>query len=272
MKIAAFIFSCSRPAYLQRVLSSLENQTEMNVDHVLMQDGCRNRFSGAVYATPEQLNLCVKHFDQAELKNKFKIVNDINRGMAWQKRRAYKYAFEDEDYDACLCFEDDLVVSKYYVRLLRVLLHQFKDDPGVATVQLSDRFNDSVRPDTLNHIKPMWRHFWGYGTWKDRWVAHKPNYDKYFALVRNKDYRGRPHGKIQKLLGNKHTSHDAALDWCIKMQGQVKLAGLVSRATYIGEAGVHQRPAQFEAQGYKSHLSQKIEFPEDASIDRFEVV
>jgi len=270
MKIAAFVFSFNRPRYLGQVLDSLSAQTDRNITYVLMQDGGVNPHSGCQYSPPGQILQCLELYRNAELPRKERVVNDVNRGMAWQKRRAYKWAFDEHDFDACICFEDDLVVSTHYARLLRVLLEQFQNEPRVATVQLSDIFNDDVQDSEMDTVQAMWRHFWGYGTWRDRWDLHRTQYERYFKLVKNHDYRRRPHGKIQELIQDKHSSHDGALDWCIKTNGQVKLAAKVSRATYIGEAGVHCTPAQFGASGYKGHLKQQIEF--DTDWDRLHFV
>jgi len=278
MKLVAFIFSFNRPQYLSQVLDSLKSQTDQDVHYVLVQDGAVNKFSKATYAKFVHIHRCIELYEQASLPAvscRDRIASLYNFGMAYQKLYAYTYAFKTYNYDACLCFEDDLVVSPHYVRLMRLMLEQFKDDQHIATVQACDHPAVktqvlAAKPEDLKKVKFDWRHFWGYATWKYRWLKHEPFYMKYFSLVRNRDYRLRPHAQIRKLTGIKQSSHDAALDWCIKQCGQEKLVTVIPRGTYIGANGVHCRPDHFRKTGYGERLSYPIKFPYDALLENFE--
>lgn len=270
MKLAGIVFSFNRPQYLRQVLERLSLQTDTDLDWVVMQDQTDNRHSRIRHGRPEDVAACLRQIEAADLPRMKLILNDQNRGMGWQKWRAMKYVFEQNDYDCCICFEDDLLVSSHYVRIMRVLLKQFGADRTVATVQASDRFNDRFSDEDLGVVIPAWRHYWGYGTWRDRWVQqHRPLYKQYMQLIKGCDYKQRPHTAIQALIKDKHSSHDGALDWCVKTNRQKKLTTRVSRATYIGEAGVHSTPQHFETSGYKGHLNQLISFAQDEDITEF---
>jgi len=274
MRTAALIFSFNRPEYLAPVLTSLKKQTDLNLDYVLVQDGAINMISRRKYANEHVIRQCISLFKEAELPGAQTVISSHNMGMAHQKLIGYSYAFKDHDYDACIVFEDDLVVAPHYVRLMRILLQQYGSDREVATVQASDNDDKSINYSNLTQkeltkVVKSSRHFWGYGTWKDRWLQHAPYYNKYYSLVRNRDYRQRPHDMIRKLTGIKQTSHDAALDWCIKECNQYKINTLVPRATYIGRKGLHCRPDLFIKSGYERMLDNKIDFEEDKDIDKF---
>ena len=274
MRTAGLVFSFNRPEYLAQVLQSLQKQTDKNIDYILIQDGAVNRISRRKYANEHDVRQCVKMFTDADLPGSQTVVNSHNMGMAHQKLLGYSVAFKEYDYDTCIVFEDDLVVAPNYVRLMRVLLHQFGSDRKIATVQASDSkvtYDDynNLSYKELSLIEYSHRHFWGYGTWKDRWAMHKPIYDTYYNLIKDRDYRLRPHGKIRKLTGIKQTSHDAALDWCIEKCEQKKVNTVIPRATYIGRTGLHCRPDLFKKSGYEDRLSFPIDFEEDKDIDKF---
>jgi len=112
MTIACAVFSYNRPEYLERVLRSLvRNEGVRDCDWFFFQDGGKNEEDW------KKVRKCAGLLEGSNLE-----VNSKNVGIAKQKRKAHKLF---NDYDRVVFFEDDMVVSKYYLRVIRQISEEF---------------------------------------------------------------------------------------------------------------------------------------------------
>jgi len=91
-RIGFALISFNRVQYLEQTLRSLEAQTHLDgVDFHLWQDGYVNRFSGKLYAEPQEIAACVDEFKRARLPNKHFHIRTANVGTAINQFVALEY-------------------------------------------------------------------------------------------------------------------------------------------------------------------------------------
>lgn len=117
-------------------------------------------------------------------KEKIIIVRDINMGLKNNILEGINYVLEENE--KIICLEDDLVVSKYFLRYMNDTLEKFKNEKriwhinGWAYPQI--RFNSSkvVIGKLMNS--------WGWATWRDRWEMHT---ERSLNLISGLDFQTR---------------------------------------------------------------------------------
>ena len=260
-KLGIAIFSFNRPNYLQKVLNSLKNNDLTNADLWFWQDGSVNMYSKKRYVDNDIIHQCIKQFEQTfpqtQYSIKWKTPPEWNVGPGIKQYLAGKKMFER--YDRVLFLEDDMIISNDYVRLIQILLDQFASDRQVGTVQCA--YKDYFHPtkENLHKVRKGWQggvHFWGYATWKDRWLdMEKWFVENYYPFIKDIDYRDRPINQIREMYKRRGivedvSSQDAAKKWGFHQQHPIRIVTGVRRAKYIGEKGLHETPDQFKKSEY----------------------
>jgi hypothetical protein len=121
VKIAGAIICFDKYDYTLQAVRSLEKSVEAeNIDWYVFQDGMTNPLTGISYAEEKKLDLVRTIFNTSTLPIKHFEQSVGNGSIPQQKYKAHQ-VFEMGDYDTVFFFEDDLVVSKYYLRLLRIM-------------------------------------------------------------------------------------------------------------------------------------------------------
>jgi lysophospholipase L1-like esterase len=275
---AAGIFSFNRPEYLKKTLTSLERNRDIaDIDFYLFQDGAINAFSQRTAALDADIHKCIDIWNLSSLPNKQIVQNDHNYGIAITQFRAKCLLFDELGYDRALFFEDDLVLSRNYVRLLRLMLDQYENDEIVGAVTCygghPNAFSNKEKEQNLRKVRSGNHNFWGWGMWKDRWDKIKPTFLNYYRHVEAIDYRTRPDLKIIEMYEREGmsltvTSQDAAMHYAFIKNGFVVLNTFIHRGRYIGEKGEHMNPEKYQRIGF--YKVRQEDLPGDETLDRFE--
>lgn len=252
------LLSFNRPVFFEQVAKSLSEQIDANLPGrtiALFQDGAINRFSGRRRAEDDAIQACVEIFKRYFPSGRT-FVADSNLGVALNFDRAERYVFEELNQDAALFFEDDLVLSPFYLNTLDRLTEMALGDDRIGYVSAygiqgpaSEHVNrEPPRYETLGHL-------WGFGLTKRLWQRNRPILDPYLQLLRNIDYRQRDVPAIQRLftswgMGCPGTSQDCAKHLACVVNGAINLNISVSLAKYIGATGIHMDPGLFDFIGY----------------------
>lgn len=252
------LLSFDRPEFFERVARSLSDQVDANLQGrpiALFQDGAVNRFSGKRRAEDSVIDANVEIFRRYFPEGKC-FVAESNLGVALNFERAERYAFEELNRDAALFFEDDLLLSPFYVSALDRLTEMALGDARVGYVSAygfqgpqSARSN----PEPLKYV--TLGHLWGFGLTKRLWLRNRPFVDPYLQLVRNIDYRERDARAIYRLysswgMGAPGTSQDCAKHMACVLNDAVNLNTSVSFARYIGATGLHMDRDLFDFIGF----------------------
>jgi len=244
MKLAVAIMSFNRPDYFEQVLKSINQQTDKDVDFYLFQDGIINQYSWRKCANYSDITKCIELYNFYIPKGKVHL-HDNNVGTAENFNTAEEVLFEDYDYDSILFLEDDLVLSPWYISIIKKMLEAY-DETEVGMVCAYGDHNIKLEAQFKypNMVKPI-DHLWGYATTKDSWKQRKPYYDEWFnKFVKGKDYVMRDHNKIfewYNKLGFKSlaSSQDAARTIAMLRADQVGIATVTNNGEYIGQVGQH---------------------------------
>lgn len=269
-KIACALFSFDRPLYLKKTLQSIyENHAKHNIfdniDLYFFQDGSTINNSREV-GSKEKINQSIKIIK--EYQNKFPKaevdISNINLGIAKQKQKAHLLF---EKYNKILFFEDDMILSPHYIKLVISMSEQFPN----SIVQACDRTGRLPKNDFKNHLNKVIKsgcHFWGYLM---NYTVHdkvKNLLNDYINFIGN-DYRKRPSNAIRQRYNIHTTSHDAIIHKAINEQNISKITTIVPRAKYIGKEGMHANLKWFEK--YNFHIEKPYIFEEDKHINQFEI-
>lgn len=252
---AVVIFSFNRPHYLQQVLSSLEkNNSLKDLDFYFFQDGAINKFSNRKAAQQQDIDLCIEFWNRTKLPNKNFIQYPFNVGIGITQFEAKEYIFNTLNYERCIFFEDDLIVSRYYLQTLRLLLNQFEREKNVGAVMCyGDFFRKFSKEDEERNFSTIFTgnlHLWGWATWKEKWNQIRPKFIQYYEFIENIDYRFRPTDEILEFYKKngfsiKASSQDAAHYFAMNSSFMFSLNTRLPRAKYIGAQGEHMRPENY---------------------------
>ncbi|MDR0533622.1 MAG: hypothetical protein LBH01_06685 [Verrucomicrobiales bacterium] len=274
---AVVIFSFNRPRYLEQTLRSLEANSLEGLDFYLYQDGAINQFSGRTAADQSDITASIDLWNEAKLPNKHLIQKEYNVGIGIAQYEAKVFLFDEMKYDRVMFFEDDMVVSKYYVHLLQIMLAQFQDETRVGAVMchggVPKLFEEVEFQKLLPQVRPSFDNFWAWATWRDRWETIRPTFDKYYEFIKNVDYRKRPTNQILNFYIRQGaninvTSQDAAMCYAFVSHGYGCLNTMVHRGIYIGAVGEHMYPEKYKILGYS--VIDQVDYEQDKTLDKFE--
>ena len=244
MKLAVAIMSFNRPDYFDQVLQSINTQTDKDVDFYLFQDGPINKYSYRRCANSSDIYKCVELYN-FYLPKGLAHVHDCNVGISENFNKAEELLFNTYNYEAVLFLEDDLVLSPWYISIIKKMLKAY-DDTEVGMVCAYGDHNISLDAQFKypNMIKSI-DHLWGYATTKRSWEQRKPYYDEWFnQFIKDKDYAMRDHNEIFKWYNSigfnpLATSQDAARTISMLRAGQVGITTVTNNGEYIGKVGQH---------------------------------
>lgn len=263
-KIAGTLLCFDRYDYTKLVVESLENCVEADdIDWYVFQDGVKSPLSEIEYTTQEKLDKVKTIFENSSLNIiEFK-QSDWNMSIPFQKHQAHK-VFE-MGYETAFFFEDDMVVSKYYLRLLKIMAKQFPNDIGFL-------FN-TTNSNNLHRLTSCGAaRLWGYYMNQVLYEKIKPTYEHYIKQVTQIDYNS------HWLFTEKKKSldlpfgrpHDITLTRLSKSKGARKFVPVTTRATYIGRKGnlAYRTDRTWFKKGM-NRQPKRIEYPEDATLESF---
>lgn len=243
MKLAVAIMSFNRPYYFEKVLQSINQQTDKEVDFYLFQDGTINQYSWRKASNQKEIDECIDLF-KYYLPQGTPYINRTNIGTAESFNKAENLLFKEGEYKEVLFLEDDLVLSPWYISIIKKMLKAYEEtEIGMVCAYGDHNITLEAQFKYPNMIKPI-DHLWGYATWKDTWAKRKPYYDEWFEFVKDRDYVMRNHHEIFEWydeLGFKNlaSSQDAARTIAMIRADQIGVTTVSNNGEYIGKVGQH---------------------------------
>lgn len=258
-KIPIIVMSFNRPDMLANVLRSAVKDLGENSNFgsfYLFQDGGFNLISGKRYANEDEIQKCVKVFNDI-VPNGLTFVSSENLGVALNFERAEKFVFQNLNAPAAVFLEDDLELCPGYFDALKKLIDHAINHPSIGMVSAY-----GVSPTTPRHQQERMQQSithmgqnWGFALTKRHWEERNKIFEEYMKMVRNIDYRDRPLEKISSWrngLGfqNTPTSQDDCKNISTIKLGVARICTYANFAKYIGSTGLHMNQAQFKAAGF----------------------
>ncbi len=179
-----------------------------------------------------------------------------NLGVALNFDRAEEYFFSELGADAAFFFEDDLILSPYYIDAVEKLMGMALNEPRLGYVAAyGDHHASLVEQKRSPTELILMRHKWGFGLTKRQWLLQKPIVEPYLEIIRRCDYRARDHDAIRAYyrtlgLGSAGTSQDAMKDVASALLGTAKGMTYVCFGKNIGEHGLHSESEFYEKEGF----------------------
>lgn len=265
-RIAGALLAFERPHYLRQTLNSLEECIEKeNIDWYLFQDGIKNKFSGRKAANKMDVNISFNILRQSDLPNKKIVKNEYNLSIPLQVDKVF--SLFDEGYDLVMFFENDVIVSKYSLRLNRLIMEQY---PDCIPTLYTNRSVDDIE-DIESNLDILMRSdrasFHTFSMRKEQFDEIREGWREFIELIDGVDYAMRNHEYIRNELGTRHSSNDSLLQKLLLDAGYFRVRPLISRAQYIGMEGFHSSVENFQRQ-FEGSIG-KLEYKKDAEIDEF---
>lgn len=241
--IAGCIMSFNRPEYLYQNIKYLENCTDTeDIEWYLLQDGAVNKFSDNRYALDENIEKCITIFKQSNLENKTVIKNEYNLGVGLQRQKMFELF---DDYNVIIQIEDDLLVGKYGIRLMKLMISYFRNSvPTIYRDMDINKIDNYMNKLDLVLASDIWNTF-SMGMTKYIYKIIKSDWNDYIDLIDNVDYRLRPHKQINDRFPDGVSSSDAVLAEILEKNDLNCIKPAVSRGKYIGEKGLHYSPESY---------------------------
>lgn len=239
MNVLAF----NRPQYLEKVLSSLRDQT-ISLDNNLTTfwidgfQGSRDEHRWHRNRTQVVSKLAKEYFPEARF-----VIRDKNHGIAMQYREAEAYSFSLNT-DVAFFFEEDLVLSRYYLEALIDLEEKTRSFPQIGRFAVHGYIReaqDSLGAHQINEAGVTW----GFGLRRRQYEALLPLMSQYYDLIAGDSYWKRNHEAIRKMMLSHGIYQQATSQDRIKSSFARKLGflGISTRSQlgqYIGRTGEHK--------------------------------
>jgi len=271
-KIGVGIFTFNRPHYLNRLLVSMKTQVDAgDYDLHYFCDGSRKNRT-----EQKDVDATIRIAKNEVPVENFRVhAQPKNRGIAVQQYEAYN--FMAKSYDYVIWLDDDVELGPHWFRTARLLVVELEKEP--TWLSASPMFTRTGRVgkelEELNKFQVGSFPWIGFIMDMRMWPELCKVYQDYYNLVKNCDYRSRPHDKIRALY-KKHDYHkpnssqDAGKEMSIGRLGWRRIRMLVNRGRYIGEHGEHGRPDNYKSQGWTNHWT--IEWAGDEKVQELERV
>ena len=273
------IMSFNRPHFLAETLESLANQDrgEFGQREVhLFQDGAVNRWSRMRYAEQKDIDACIELFKARFPKGRVHYTGD-NIGICENFCRAEEHFFLSDDFETAWFFEDDMILSPVYFRMMERLERYAATVPRVAYFSAYGNYyasQEEVRAN-LREIIPL-DHHWAFGLRREPWLRMRQALEGYYGLVRGTDYARRYHKAIYDYFAKsgsvpRGSSQDAAKSWACARLGLLRLRTYAPFARYTGTQGAHMTQAKFDELGFAKTVIQTreitdLKFPSEDEI------
>lgn len=274
MKWGVGIISFDRPIYLNKLLKSMALNDLEGWDVHLFQDGEVNKFSGRQTTVKGMTEKCIKIYQKSGLGTVHR--RGVNVGNAINQFEAIE--FMADNYDKFLIIEDDVIISKYYFKLLKLLDKYIEDNVfsgNLGFKRLCDRSNIIYNLNRLvksNDKVGSSVHWWAELYTSKNWHKVRKDFLTYYEFVKNVDYKLRPSKEITEFFHSQgftisQTSQDAGRDFALYKNNMIRLTTVVNRGIYIGEYGMHFRPLLYARGGWDKQYP--YIHPTDRGLKRF---
>jgi len=251
-KIAGAVITFCRPDYLDQTLDSLERcLLSDKIDWFFFQDGLKGYPEYKVtYNTIKQKDIqeSINRVRITTLPIKEHFINNINRGVNYQINSIFKLF---NDYDKLFIFEDDMVVSKYYLRLLNVLSIE---QPLIMSTFYSIGYEPNRDRDYKVMLKATKPRSWGFCLTREAWDRINIHWNKKYKN-RFKKYRTPYYDTVITQYARKYLNG--------------KYIPKISRGFYIGKDGIlSYNKGNWNRRGLHKQVKE-IEYDIDKNIKGF---
>jgi len=247
------ILSYNRPHLLASVLESLLRQVPQVAEERfhLFQDGARIE----ARHSPETVDACVAVFRRLCPGG---VVHEAERnlGIALNFERAENYLFASLAAPVAYFFEDDMIVSEDYLRVMDVLAgHAARSDRiGHFAAYGLHRLSGEEQMAASGQVTRM-HHAWGYGLTRRYWQRQRPVVEGYLGLVRGRDYKERPDREIRAYFERLGvlcyaTSQDAAKRVAAATLGAARITCVPVHGKYVGVEGQNHSAESYGLHGF----------------------
>ncbi len=160
------VLGYNRPLHLKRVLLSLsENPEALHSDLYISIDGPRDD------SDSENVNLCrevsLQTFGFRKISTNF---NELNSGLSNSVISNISKVLEL--HDEVIVVEDDLKVSRNFLKFMNLGLREYRNEYKVASIH-GYQYPVVLDPDVCVFLRGA--DCWGWATWKNRWCEFEPN-------------------------------------------------------------------------------------------------
>lgn len=273
------VMSFNRPDYLRQVLISLAAQDDGSHGPVhLFQDGAVNPISGRRSADQADIDRCLEIF-RVIFPNGIVHYKGYNVGVAQNFFEAESYFFNEIKAEAVYFFEDDMVLSPYYLRLMDFFFELYREPRKVGYFAAYGSLKAPAAEQAKKRLElRRLAHHWGFGLFRHHWLEMQPIMQKYYEVTLGRDYRDRDHKIITGSYRDRGiligvSSQDDVKKSVSYYLGRPSLNTFAVYGRYIGAKGLHMTPESFEKTGY--HLTEwldgvdlRFKHPTDEQIER----
>lgn len=250
MKIATTVFTFARPDYLDKTLISLEKCVDREkIDWYFFQDVLTKhpkRKQGYNKVSQKGVELTTKRIKDTTLPIKEFVKNSRNRGINYQLNQAFQLF---SDYDLILFFEDDLVVSKFYLRLLIRCAREYPNT--VNTFHRANSTSKNTKKKLRTLVKAPAPRYWGFYITREAYKNIKPGWEKRYKPNKRAPY------------------YDVILTQEVRKRTNGKYRPLISRAKNVGMEGVlSTNPRNWKERGLSAQ-SDRIKYVRDRHLHNF---
>lgn len=161
------IFAFNRPNALKNTIQSLLQNTEARESELyIFVDGARENYKGEAekVLTIQQYVLSITGFKSVNYR-----FSKINQGLA--KSIISGTTEIINKYGRAIIVEDDLYLSKSFLRYMNEMLNRYEDDRRVMQVTGYGAKLTKPYDYTWDVYLNERAHSWSWGTWKDRWES-----------------------------------------------------------------------------------------------------
>lgn len=265
------LMAFNRPAYQKQVWQSVKKalcgqDVVIFIDGLADFDNCRFRSEDRDKANKAR-RLAQSMFPSSPIFN-----NSINAGCPVQWGGVLSTVFDQLGYSECLVFEDDLVVSRNYIKNTEYLLELLYDTPQAGMVGC---FGERQHPDHDPYLECLTTagHLWGVATWKDRWDLWRDDY-YHFCHLTTRFGRKPCVEEVSKLYrswgfrGDASAVNDGALMQLMLKNNQIPVTTVANCGRYIGVVGEYGTDSYYHEQSfekmpfYTGHISMPAPQPD----------
>ena len=238
------VLAFDRCDYLRATLDGLKSNDLTDCDVWLFQDGAKNRVTGKAWASQADLDEVFRAFRESGFE--LAVRHEHNIGIAHNRLSLFEQF--DSRYDGWIQLEDDVVMSRNCVGVMRHLLEQFRDMKDIGMI-MSPLVDGIAGQDPLCLFRGV-SHVGCFATRREWFGPVLARFREYCAAIGDREYQNHDAYRrdVHALMGTTDIlcSSDGALQWALKASG---LSGWVlgmSRSRCVGVKGLHMRQAIYD--------------------------
>ncbi|MBQ2986523.1 MAG: sugar transferase [Tyzzerella sp.] len=165
-KAPLIIFAYARPDHLEKCLDSVAtNKEAIETDLFLFCDGAKNE--KVAKRVQEVQKIALQEKERGRFKSVVVECSTKNKGLATSVINGVSEVIQK--YGRCIVVEDDLILSKYFLKFMNGALDFYKKDDGIWGVTGYTYPFRSLRDYPHDCYLSYRISSWGWGTWSDRW-------------------------------------------------------------------------------------------------------